>query len=71
MVTRQILVLKSPSSNLGRSTNIIVMRKGNKQNALLNGEWAKHMRRWGKFFTAKIRRNVDKKVIREEVKNEL
>jgi len=29
------------------------------------------MKRWGKFFTAKIRRNVDKKVIREEVKNEL
>ena len=47
------------------------IRKGNKQNAILNGEWAALMRKWGKFFTAKIRRNVDKKVIREEVKNEL
>ena len=47
------------------------IRKGNKQNAILNGEWAAHMRKWGKFFTAKIRRNVDKKVIRQEIKNEL
>ena len=51
------------------STNIVVMRKGNKQNAFLNGEWAAHMRKWGKFFTAKARRTVDKKVIREELKN--
>jgi len=49
----------------------MTMRKGNKQNAFLNGEWAKHMRKWGKFFTAKARRTVDKKVIREEIKNEL
>jgi hypothetical protein len=47
----------------------MIMRKGNKQNSILNGEWAKHMRKWGKFMTAKIRRNVDKKVIREEIKN--
>lgn len=43
------------------------MRKGNKQNAGLNGEWASHMRRWGKFFTAKLRRTVDKKIIKKEV----
>jgi hypothetical protein len=48
---------------------LYIMRKGNKQNAFLNGEWAAHMRKWGKFMTAKIRRNVDKKVIREEIKN--
>jgi hypothetical protein len=47
------------------------MRKGNKANSILNGEWAAHMRKWGKSVTAKIRRNVDKKIIREEVKNEL
>jgi hypothetical protein len=47
------------------------MRKGNKQNAFLNREYAAHMRKWGKFFTAKARRILNKKVIREEVKNEL
>ena len=43
------------------------LRVGNKQNSILNGEWAKHMRKWGKYFTAKARRNVDKKVIRQEL----
>ena len=47
------------------------LRKGNKSNALLNGEWGAHMRKWGKFFTAKVRRNVDKKTIKNEIKNEL
>jgi len=47
------------------------LRVGHKENSFLNGEWAGHVRKWGKKFTAKIRRNVDKKVIREEVKNEL
>jgi hypothetical protein len=47
------------------------LRKGNKQNAFLNGEWGAHMRKWGKFFTAKVRRTVDKKIISEEIKNEL
>jgi hypothetical protein len=45
------------------------MRKGNKQNAFLNGEWAMHMKKFGKRFTAKIRRTVNKKVITEELKN--
>lgn len=44
------------------------LRVDNKQNSILNGEWAGHVRKWGKFFTAKIRRNVDKKVIRQELK---
>jgi len=44
------------------------IRVGNKQNSFLNGEWCGHMRRYGKFLTAKIRRNVDKKVIRQELK---
>lgn len=39
------------------------MRQGNKANAILNGEWAKHVRRWGKKATSKIRRTVDKKII--------
>ena len=43
------------------------IRVGNKQNSILNGEWAGHVRRWGKFFTAKLRRTVDKKTIRKEL----
>lgn len=44
------------------------MRKGNKQNSFLNGEWAKHVRRWGKKFTSGIRRQESKKVLRDELK---
>ena len=44
------------------------LRVGNKQNSILNGEWCGHMRAWGKRVTAKILRNVDKKVIRQELK---
>ena len=47
------------------------LRVGNKANSFLNGEWAGHVRKWGKFFTAKARRTVDKKIIRSELKNEL
>jgi hypothetical protein len=43
------------------------IRVGNKQNSFLNREWAKHARKWGKFFTAKIRRNVDKRIIKKEL----
>ena len=43
------------------------LRVGNKQNSSLNGEWAGHVRKWGKFFTNKIRRNVDKKIIKKEL----
>ena len=42
------------------------IRVGNKQNSILNGEWAGHVRKWGKKLTSKIRRAVDKKVIKEE-----
>lgn len=45
------------------------MKIGNKQNAFLNGEWAVHVRRWFKKHTAKKRRAVDKKEIRDELKN--
>lgn len=45
-------------------------RVGHKENSHLNGEWAGHVRRFGKKLTAKIRRNVDKKIIRKET-NEL
>jgi len=37
---------------------------GNKQNAGLNGEWAKHVKKRGKKITAHIRRNKDKKLIK-------
>lgn len=39
------------------------MKPGNKQNAFLNGEWARHMRRWGKKYTARKRRSQDRKII--------
>jgi hypothetical protein len=44
------------------------LRVGNKENSFLNGEWAGHVRKWGKRFTAKIRRNMDKNIIRKELK---
>lgn len=46
------------------------IRVGNKQNSFLNGEWVGHARKWGKFFTNKIRRNVDKETIKKDI-NEL
>ena len=46
------------------------LRVGHKENSYLNGEWAGHVRKFGKKWTAKIRRNVDKKVIKKEI-NEL
>lgn len=45
------------------------MKLGNKQNSLLNKEWGKHMRKWGKFFTNKIRRNKDKKIIKDQIED--
>jgi len=44
------------------------LRVGNKENSFLNGEWAGHVRKWGKKFTAKIRRSRNKKIIRKELK---
>jgi len=41
---------------------------GNKQNSKLNGQWAAHVRGWWKRFTSKKRRNSDKKIIREGVR---
>lgn len=32
------------------------VRPGNKQNACLNGEWARHVRGWGKRWTSRARR---------------
>lgn len=46
------------------------LRVGNKQNSFLNGEWAGHVRRWGKKFTNKIRRMRDKETITKELKEE-
>jgi hypothetical protein len=41
---------------------------GNKQNSIINGEWAKHVRWWYKRYTAGRRREKDKQIIKEEVK---
>ena len=48
-----------------------MMRKGNKQNSLLNGEWASHVKKKMKKFTSRLRRQNDQKIIREELKWEL
>jgi len=45
------------------------LRVGNKQNSFLNGEWAGHVRHWGKKITSGIRRAVSKKIIYNEIKN--
>ena len=44
------------------------VRVGNKQNSFLNGEWCKHMKKFGKRLTAGIRRNVDKQEINNGLK---
>ena len=44
------------------------IRVGNRQNALLNGEWVGHVRRWFKKFTSGKRRSVSKKIIQQEKK---
>lgn len=44
------------------------IRVGNKQNSFLNGEWAGHVRKWGKKFTSGIRRAVSKKIIYNDLK---
>lgn len=43
------------------------IRKGNKQNSFLNGEWASHVRRWFKKYTSGRRRSNDKKIIKKEL----
>jgi len=45
-------------------------RVGHKENSFLNGEYAGHVRRFGKKLTAKIRRGVDKKVIKKDIDDE-
>lgn len=44
------------------------IKPGSKQNAALNGEWAKHVRKDGKKETSGIRRSVDKTIIHKEKK---
>jgi len=43
------------------------MKKGNKQNACLNGKWGKHVRKLGKQWTAGLRRCQAKLQIREQL----
>ena len=47
------------------------IRPGNAENSKINGEWAKHVRKWGKKFTSGIRRMLSKKIIRNELNNKL
>jgi hypothetical protein len=42
---------------------------GNANNCKLNGEWAKHVRGKFKRYTSKVRRAVDKKIIRQTLSN--
>jgi hypothetical protein len=46
------------------------IRIGNKQNSILNGEWAGHVRRFMKRITSGKRRMEDKEIIKK-VKEEL
>lgn len=43
------------------------IRPGNKQNSILNGEWAKHVRKDLKTLTSSRRRNESKDIIRNEI----
>jgi hypothetical protein len=43
------------------------IRVGNKQNSILNGEWAGHGRKHGKSLAASRRRQQDKEIIKEEL----
>lgn len=40
------------------------LRVGNKQNSILNGEWAGHVRKYGKKITSGKRRMKDKELIK-------
>ena len=42
------------------------MKKGNKDNTVLNVEWANHVRKWGKKLKSSLRRNRDKKNIKHD-----
>jgi hypothetical protein len=44
------------------------MKPGNKQNAILNGEWARHVRKWYKKYTSSKRRMRDKEIIQSLLK---
>jgi len=43
------------------------MKKQTKQNSCLNGEWAKHVRRWCKKYTNGQRRANSKEIIRKDL----
>lgn len=43
------------------------IRPGSKMNSYLNGEWCTHAKKKGKKYTSKVRRALDKQIIKEEV----
>ena len=67
-------MVKSPDFQSGHcgfeSRTLYYMRVGNKQNSGINGEWAHHVRGWWKRFTSGKRRTLDKKEIRDRLKDE-
>ncbi len=48
-----------------------MMKPGNKQNAGLNGEWARHVRAKGKKITSGLRRIRDRKLIQTLLKESI
>ena len=44
-------------------------KNNRKMNMFLNGEWAQHVRSFGKKITSKARRQMSKKVINDQLKN--
>jgi hypothetical protein len=41
------------------------IRVGNKQNSIINGEWAGHVKAFGKKLTSGKRRMIDKEIIKK------
>jgi hypothetical protein len=46
------------------------IRVGNRQNAILNGEWSGHVSRWLKKFTSGKRRAISRRIVKKETNNE-
>lgn len=47
------------------------VRPGNKKNSFLNGEWAAHVRGWGKKFTSSLRRAESKEITRDKIEDSI
>jgi hypothetical protein len=45
----------------------VKIRKGNKMNSILNGEWGTHVKKWRKRWTSGKRRCESKDIVRKEL----